>query len=280
MERYPSLFTPGAVIEASSSTSGRCQASMNAFCDSLLSACPGLSLTRRCDGETMAVLVPKNPAIDSLDNESSIWRTTVYEDFKASRIHPQRLLRSLLKNISRVPDTMAAASDLYYLVTGMQDIPSTVSFDDLFTPEELYGALQCVDTRMYYVNVAGTIGPQSVRPLLKDILDKADAAVSGTSPAVATLRFGHDSVLIRLLSLLGMKECAARATDIGGYADAWVGWQVSPMAANLQMVFHRDRRGHVLVKLLLNERETSIPALGEGPYYDWDAFRLYAEGLL
>ena len=280
MERYPSLFAPGAVVEASSSTSGRCQASMDAFCDSLLAACPGLSLTRRSDEETMALLVPKNPAIDSLDNEQSVWRTTVYEDFKAAHIHPQRLLRSLLRDVSRVPDPMAAASDLYYLATGMQDIPSAVDFDDLFTPEELYGALQCVDTRMYYVNVAGTIGPESVRPLLKDILDKADAAVSGASPAVATLRFGHDSILIRLLSLLGVRECAARAADIGGYADAWVGWQVSPMAANLQMVFHRDRRGRVLVKLLLNERETSIPALGEGPYYDWDAFRAYAEGLL
>ena len=280
MERYPSLFVSGAVVEASSSTSGRCVASMEAFCDSLLTACPGLSLTRRSDEETMALLVPRNPAIDSLDSETSLWRTTVYEDFKASHIHPQRLLRSLLRDVSRVPDPMAAASDLYYLATGMQDIPSAVDFDDLFTPEELYGALQCVDTRMYYVNVAGTIGPQSVRPLLKDILDKADAAVSGAAPAVATLRFGHDSILIRLLSLLGVRECAARAADIGGYADAWVGWQVSPMAANLQMVFLRDRRGYVLVKLLLNERETSIPALGEGPYYDWDAFRAYAENLL
>jgi hypothetical protein len=280
MARYPSLFVPGAVVEAASSTSGRCQASMEAFCDSLLTTYPELSLTRRSNEETMAVLVPKNPAIDSLDSETSVWRTSVYKDFKASRIHPGRLLRSLLKDVSRVSDPMETASDLYYLATGMQDIPSAVNFDDLFTPEELYGALQCVDTRMYYVNVAGTIGPESVRPLLRDFLDKADAAVSGTSPAVATLRFGHDSILIRLLSLLGVKECAARAADIGGYADAWVGWQVSPMAANLQMVFYRNRAGQVLVKLLLNERETAIPALGDGPYYAWDAFRTYAEGLL
>ena len=38
-------------------------------------------------------------------------------------------------------------------------------------------------------------------------------------------------------------------------------------------------RGHggVILKLLLNEQETTIPALGPGPYYDWDAFRAYAE---
>ena len=279
MGRYPSLFAPGAVIEASSSTAGRCQASMDAFCDSLLDACAGLSVTRRSDAETMAILVPKNPAIDSLDSETSHWRTTVYEEFKASHVHPQRLLRSLLKDVSRVPDPMAAVSDLYYLAMGMQDISSAVSFDDLFTPDELYGALQCVDTRMYYVNVTGTVGPQSVRPLLKDFLEKADVAVSGSSPAVATLRFGHDSILIRLLSLLGVEECSAREADIRNYAEAWQGWKVSPMAANLQMVFYRGRKG-VQVKLLLNERETSIPALGEGPYYDWKQFREYAGGLL
>jgi hypothetical protein len=129
---------------------------------------------------------------------------------------------------------------------------------------------------MYYVNVAGTVGPESVRPLLQDFLDKADAVVSGTSPAVATLRFGHDSILIRLLSLLGVQECAAQETDIDKYADAWVGWQVSPMAANLQFIFYRGHGG-VILKLLLNEQETTIPALGPGPYYDWDAFRAYAE---
>ena len=279
MERYSSLFVPGAIVEASSSTSGRCQASMDAFCDSLLAACPELVISRKSDEETMAVLVPKNPEINALDNDHSPWRETVYADFKASHIHPERLLRSLLKNTSRVMDPMAAASDLYYLAMGIQDIPTAVDFNDLFTPEELYGALRCVDTRMYYVNVTGTVGPESVRPLLQDFLDKADAAVSGTSPAVATLRFGHDSILIRLLSLLGVKECAARETDIDKYADAWVGWQVSPMAANLQAIFYRGRGG-VKLKLLLNEQETSIPALGPGPYYDWDAFRAYAEQLL
>lgn len=279
MERYSDLFVSGARVEAFSSTAGRCQASMDAFCDSLLAACPGLVVSRESDEGTMAVLVPRNPAIDSLDNERSSWRSTVYEDFKASHIHPGRVLRSLLKDPSRFPDPMAAASDLYYLATGMQDIPSAVDFDDLFTPEELYGALQCVDTRMYYVNVAGSIGPESVRPLLKDFLDRADAAVSGTSPAVATLRFGHDSILIRLLSLLGVQECSVREPDLEKYADEWVGWQVSPMAANLQAIFYRGPGG-VKLKLLLNERETSIPALGSGPYYDWDAFRAYAERML
>lgn len=279
MGRCPELFVSGAHVEAFSSTSGRCRASMDAFCDRLLAESPGLVLTRRSDEETMAVLVPKNPRIDSVDNEHSPWRETIYAGFKASHIHPGRLLRSLLKNPSRVPDPLAAASDLYYLATGIQDIPASVDFDDLFTPEELYAALRCVDTRMYHVHVAGTIGPESVRPLLADLLARADAVIAGESAVTATLRFGHDSILIRLLSLLGVAECSLRETDLEKYADAWIGWKVSPMAANLQLIFYRGPGG-VKVKLLLNEQETSIPSLGPGPYYDWENFRAYARRLL
>ena len=52
------------------------------------------------------------------------------------------------------------------------------------------------------------------------------------------------------------------------------------MAANFQLVFYRSRRGDVLVKCLLNENETAIPALGEGPYYPWPQLRAYLESLL
>ena len=44
-----------------------------------------------------------------------------------------------------------------------------------------------------------------------------------------------------------------------------------PMAANLQMVFYRDKAGDVLVKVLYNEREMRINGLSpvQWPYYRW-----------
>ena len=49
------------------------------------------------------------------------------------------------------------------------------------------------------------------------------------------------------------------------------------MASNLQMVFFRDKAGHVLVKLLRNESETVIPGLQTvtGPFYLWETLREY-----
>ena len=154
-----------------------------------------------------------------------------------------------------------------------------MDLSDLFTGEELFALWRCMTTRMYYVNTrcpaTGMIGPWSARPLLQDILERADAAVDGTRSVSATLRFGHDSVLIRLLSLVGVSECTAEEPDPQRYWRAWHDWEVSPMAANLQLVFYRDRKGDVLVKCLLNERETAIPALGPGPYYPWHSLRAH-----
>ena len=49
------------------------------------------------------------------------------------------------------------------------------------------------------------------------------------------------------------------------------------MGTNLQMVFYRDRKGDVLVKILYNERETKIPAVEawQGPYYRWEDLRAH-----
>ena len=62
-----------------------------------------------------------------------------------------------------------------------------------------------------------------------------------------------------------------------GWYEAAAGWMASwncPFAANLQMIFYRSKKAGepVLVKFLVNERETAIPAIKAvaGPYYKWE----------
>ncbi|MBR0084664.1 MAG: histidine-type phosphatase, partial [Bacteroidales bacterium] len=55
----------------------------------------------------------------------------------------------------------------------------------------------------------------------------------------------------------------------------WNSSILMPMAANLQLVFYRGGRGDVLVRVLFNEADWSIPALGEGPFYPWETLRSY-----
>lgn len=123
-------------------------------------------------------------------------------------------------------------------------------------------------------------GPKRARlagVLLNDVLDRADAAVAGNKIA-ADLRFTHDTGVMPYFSLIGLKGYESAYSYEEAYAK-WDATELIRMGTNIQMVFFRNRSGHVLVKLLFNEKETSIPALGAGPYYDWDALRTYLKGI-
>ncbi|MBQ2109024.1 MAG: hypothetical protein II476_03390, partial [Bacteroidales bacterium] len=55
-----------------------------------------------------------------------------------------------------------------------------------------------------------------------------------------------------------------------------------PMAANLQFVLYRSEKGKdILFKLLWNGKEAQLPDLYpvSGPYYKWNDFKDFAEGI-
>ena len=81
------------------------------------------------------------------------------------------------------------------------------------------------------------------------------------------MRFGHDTCLYHLLSLLGFFDGVPNLMD-----------EILPMGANLQIIFYRNAQGNVIVKFLHNEKELRYneidcyenkPAF-EPPYYDWE----------
>ena len=65
----------------------------------------------------------------------------------------------------------------------------------------------------------------------------------------------------------------------------WADFKISPMAANLQIVFFHKKKGDpkddILVKVLLNEKEVHLPIETDRfPFYRWEDFRAYCMGLL
>lgn len=285
VRNYPSLFVEGTWINARSSLVKRCQDSMESFCVALGAGEKHMLLTRHSDSLVMSVLVPKDKQIDSLDARDAGWRVDGWwAQYRNAVMKPERLLSALFADPSKASvDGVELMQMLYYLVVGQQDIPSNVDLSDVLTNDELQGCWKAISSRMYFVNcdcpASDSIGLKSARPLLWDIIEEGWAAYQDRG-ATVSLRFGHDSNLIRLLCLMGVEGCTARENEIDRYCYAWQDWKTSPMAANLQLVFWRNSKDEVLVKLLLNERETSIPALGPGPFYDWLKFAAYLESLL
>lgn len=89
--------------------------------------------------------------------------------------------------------------------------------------------------------------------VLKEVMDKADDALRSGDIA-ADLRFGHDSGIIPLMTLMGFPEVELK------------------MASNFQIIFYKNRKGKVLVRFLYNENDLVLPDTEavRGCFYDWE----------
>lgn len=151
--------------------------------------------------------------------------------------------------------------------------------EHFLTPYEFQVTAQSYNNKMYVQHCGSAEQGQwrvhLLDGLAADFIKRADAAVAGNGIA-ADLRFSHDVGMMPFFSLIGIKGYDKAVTF--DKADIWNSSVLMCMATNMQMVFYRHpRRSGILVKILLNEQETSIPALGEGPYYQWSELRAYLE---
>ena len=119
------------------------------------------------------------------------------------------------------------------------------------------------------------------RRIVKDFVDRAEAAVDDGNSVVADLRFGHDTGLLPFIGYIGLEGMYDRPD----WESVNLVWNTSVsmcMGSNIQMIFYRNKQAEVLVKILYNEKETSIPALKavSGPYYRWSDLKVYLQNLI
>ena len=261
VQSYPEVFgldstaasSIGARIQARSSTSPRCRASMLAFCDELKSLPSLLSPHSSFSIET-------HPAdMAYINHESSELKALTARTQRQPDISTDRFLTALFKEPSAIsPDNaLKLLGELHTIASDMQDIPLDISLWDCFTPEEMLAVHDANNERMTICNgdtiVNDGIAARSSIPLWQNIVSEADSMIASGGHG-ASLRFGHDTALFRLLTLLQLQLPSTVMEDI------------VPMAANLQMVFFRgercevrgERNDSILVLFLLNEKPCRI----------------------
>lgn len=278
MARYPEVFADSAVVDARSSASVRCVLSMSYFTEALKEQKPSLRVSRRAYAKYADYIAHTSPQAETFCSTGGPWWKT-YAGFKREMVRPQRLMASLFTRPGHFDYDQAATlmDGLYWIAISLQNTElDGLTLFDIFEYDELFDIWRTINARMYVCNAAypGNEGlmPRQAANLLRNIVESADAAVSGSPGApAADLRFGHDTHLIRLLTLIGVEGCAGREADFSRMHEAWQDYRVSPMAANLQIIFFRNTEGDVLVKILHNEREACLPYLTpvNHCYYRW-----------
>ncbi|MBD5200452.1 MAG: histidine-type phosphatase [Bacteroidales bacterium] len=280
---YPEVFKGDAEVSARSTIVVRCVLSMDAFCERLKELNPSLRTTRESSNKYMNYL--NYHSDESNAYTSSEWKEQ-YRKFQQTHVRPERLVSSLFSDplfIETEVNPEQLMWDLYYIAVGMQDIDSDLSFYDVFTPDELYDMWQCFNYRFYVcdANFAGNRGLvlANAKPLLRNIIESADAAIASGKPS-STLRFGHDGNVIPLAGILRLENCYESVSNPDEFPAAFADFKIAPMAGNIQLIFFRNQKDpdDVLVKFMLNERETSIPIkTNTWPFYKWSEVKNFYE---
>ena len=204
-------------------------------------------------------------------------------------IHPERLVKQVFSDTAYVRTKVNGHQfmrKLFDIQCNMQNIDDLdFDFADFFTDDEMFDNWQVTNV-YWYANFSNcpysdSRGSWCARNLLTNILDEADKALAGNGVS-ANLRFGHDTGLAPLASLMQLEGTTAQVTDFTELYKVWCDFKIIPMGGNLQMIFYKsDKSKDILVKVLLNENEVKLPIESKtAPYYKWDEVEAYYRNVL
>lgn len=275
-QNYREVFRKRPVIDARASTIPRSIMSMVAFCDALEERDSKLQITKQTSESWLHIMNPHHStkpfaelAKDGKKAYGKEWEAEM-KALQAKIIPAKEYLKKYFTDLDWVKRNFGLTKlkvELYRLMISTECTDVPYHFTELFTPEELCGLWEW--SNLLYYNKWGP-GHNGLNHsfyiaayLLEDILDKAEEDLADGRIG-ARLRFGHDTPIGMLLTLLdmdGWNKGAEHPEDVKYIYD----FSNVPMAANLQLIFYRNRKGDTLVKMMLNEKDIT-------PYYRWEDF--------
>ena len=279
--RFPEVFKQGSKqIRAVSSTVPRCIVSMNGFTAQLLAIQPDLDLDLDT-GEKFFSYIARG------ENGTVLARTKA----EMARLPRQPIdTAAVFKNLFQDPEAgkkyVPHVGMFLYSIYAVAKVAEAYDIEDnlmRYLPfDEVYNQHRQQFLSAYLNQCNSELNGDIRLPLAKELVDtlvaQADRVASGASNRAADLTFGHDWPFLSLCSYLGLEGVGDRLSTEEAAAH-WMASRYCPFAANLQIIFYHSKKASdpVLVKFLLNERETAIPALkaAEGPYYNWADVKAY-----
>ena len=283
--RFPEVFVDSVCVSGRSTIVPRCILSMEVALMELAQLNPKLKITMDASKSTQWYMNYQDPVLKQSKLRPEAQK--VYDAYTASRTGNSRLMEMLFQNPDIVKELVDETFFNYYLMKmGLFQLNTRFSDDnyltDLFTTDDLY-RMWPIDNALCYLQYGfcplnGGDYPYSQRHLLRQIIADADSCLR-LEHTGAQLRFGHETVLLPLVCLMGIDGYDLQTTDLDDLElKGWWCSSVFPMGSNVQFIFYRSSPSDkdVLFKVLLNEQETTLPIRTDcAPYYHWKDFRRY-----
>ncbi|MDE7420519.1 MAG: histidine phosphatase family protein [Muribaculaceae bacterium] len=282
--RFPELFTNGGQIIARSSIEPRCIMSMVAFTDRLKELNTSVSIKKHATPGDMDFIHHNTEEAKLNTGEDAPWMWE-FSQYRDSVSKCGKVAAKLFKKVPESDSIPLFMRSLYDVAISVQDIDSLdADILSIFDADELTGLWKASNYMQYIANAKSPVsmnsGTESVKPLLAEITGRADEMLASGEAAI-DLRFGHDTDLLRLVSLIDLDGKGIELEDPEEAAEKWRNFEISPMGANLQLIFFRNKAGNVIVLPRLNEIPVAIsdvPQVVPG-FYDWDLLKTYFASL-
>jgi hypothetical protein len=282
-DRFPEVFQGHTVVEAKSTVVIRCILSMQHELLQLAKNNPKLIFNANASHHDMYYMNLQDSALYKKRYSEETQR--VYKEFcKKYEIH-KPAMRKLFNDTTYFNEQINAFDlnkAIFKIASSVQGTEMRYHFNlfGIYSPDELYNNwLQA--NAFWFLSFGcnpynGAKQPYTQRHLLRQIIEDADSCIYQPHPG-ATLRFGHETIILPLTCLLDLNGYGREIHDLDRLdIEGWINFEVFPMAANIQFVFYRrSKKDHdVIFKVLLNENEATLPLpTDKPPYYNWSDFR-------
>lgn len=285
VKHFPEVFADDAIIDAKSTTVNRCVLSMGAAVQQLVSLNPKLRVTMTASQADMWYMNHQDTLLRRTQNTPVTKHA--YDAFCAPRERNDRLMHLLFNDSIYIKERVDDVWLNYYLlktalIQQNTSMGKRSTLIEKFSFEEIHQFWQKENAWWYFTYgpspLNGGTQPYTQRYLLRQIIHDADSCIALPTHG-ATLRYGHETVVLPLTCLLGINGYDYQIEHFDDLEhEGWWACLIFPMASNIQIVFYRDgpKDKNVLIKILLNENEARLPLPDDlAPYYRWSDFRDY-----
>ena len=285
-QNFPQVFQDGALVVARSTVVIRCILSMQNEVDILASLNPRLHITTDASQATMYYMNYSDSVVKPLRSEMKPTLKKYFEKW----VNPKGMMKRLFKD-QRWVNEQLTPEDARWMMLALFDVVGNMQSHHLFENVNLYDLFSADDiynvwryNNVYWYVLSGETPLTQCRVdymeanLLRNFIEDADRAITGDNPKPgASLRFGHESVVLPLCCLMGLNGADYRTTDLETLDQHWQTYKIFPMAANIQFVyFRKPGSDDVLMLPLLNEHQATLPVETDvAPYYHWSDVRDY-----
>ena len=292
VKNFPEIFKQKeAKVNALSSVIPRCLLSMAAFCDALKSQNPTLQITRDASDSKMRQIhvfrhewnknLP-HEVINLIIGEGSYWRMCQDKHFNQN-INISRVIGNIFNDAEYTSAKVDGRKFWIYMADMALNVQcldiEDVCLYDIFTKDELYEYWRYCNFA-YYARYGKYLYHPMMTNVSKEILygivEQIDSDLAAGTTSVS-LRFGHDTGIFAISPLMGLPGCTQATTDYDTINEVWRSYKITPMAANLQLIFYRKKGSdEILVRVMHNEEEVIFDIESKtAPYYRWDDLKQY-----